>query len=81
MKHMLLAAIVLASTLGVARAQTRTFHFGEGQSQPRAAAPTARPAPTRPHVTPPPHQHRRAIHKRRRGRSGKPARAGLHTHA
>jgi len=77
MKRMLLAALVLASTLGIARAQTQTFHFGEGQSQTRAAAPAARPAPARPHVTPPPH-HRRAIHKRRHARSGKP---GIDTHA
>ncbi|RQR39786.1 MULTISPECIES: hypothetical protein [unclassified Burkholderia] len=80
MKRMLFAAIVLASTLGAARAQTQTFHFGEGQLQPRAAAPTARPAPTRPHVTAPPH-HRRTVHKRRHGRSGKPARSGIDTHA
>ncbi|RQZ18254.1 hypothetical protein DIE15_09055 [Burkholderia sp. Bp9031] len=79
MKRMLLAALVLASTLGVASAQTQTFHFGEGQLQPRAAAPTARPAPVRPHVTPP--HHRRAVHKRRHGRSGKPARTGIYTHA
>ncbi|TGN95507.1 hypothetical protein [Burkholderia sp. USMB20] len=80
MKRMLLAAILLASTLGVARAQTQTFHFGEGQLQPRAAAPVARPAPVRPHVTPP-HHHRRTVHKQRHGRSGKPPRAGIDTHA
>ncbi|WP_322023865.1 hypothetical protein [Burkholderia sp. BCC1977] len=80
MKRMLFAAIVLASTLGIARAQTQTFHFGEGQSQARAAAPAARPAPARPHVTPP-HHHRRAVHKRRHGPSGKPARTGIDTHA
>jgi len=77
MKRMLLAALVLLSTLGIARAQTQTFHFGEGQSQTRAAAPAARPAPARPHVTPPSH-HRRAVHKRRHGRSGKP---GIYGHA
>ncbi|RQS20177.1 hypothetical protein [Burkholderia sp. Bp8998] len=80
MKRMLLAAIVLVSTLGVARAQTRTFHFGEGQSGPRATAPEARPAPARPHVTPP-HHHRRVVHKRRHVRSGKPARSAIDTHA
>ncbi|MET3819696.1 hypothetical protein ACVK00_005942 [Burkholderia sp. PvR073] len=79
MKRMLLAALVLASTLGVARAQTQTFHFGEGQLQPRAAAPAARPAPARRHVTPP--HHRRALHKRRHGQSGKPARPVIYTHA
>ncbi|RQR38789.1 hypothetical protein DIE23_03230 [Burkholderia sp. Bp9143] len=80
MKRMLLAAIVLVSTLSVARAQTQTFHFGEGQSAPRAAAPVARPAPMRPHVTPP-HHHRHAVHKRRHGRSGKPAHSAIDTHA
>jgi len=80
MKRMLLAAILLASTLGVARAQTQTFHFGEGQLQPRAAAPVARPAPVRPHVTPP-HHRRHAVRKQRHERSGKPARTGIDTHA
>ncbi|MCA8092266.1 hypothetical protein LGM65_15425 [Burkholderia anthina] len=80
MKRMLLAALVLASTLGVARAQTQTFHFGEGQVQPGAASPTARPAPPRRHVAPPPH-HRRTVHKRRHVRHGKPARSGIYTHA
>jgi hypothetical protein len=78
MKRMLLAALVLVSTLGAARAQTQTFHFGEGQAQPRAAAPKARPAPARPHVTPP--HHRRALHKRRDGRSGKPGHPAIYTH-
>ncbi|AFQ48175.1 hypothetical protein [Burkholderia cepacia] len=80
MKRMLLAAIMLASTLGVAHAQTQTFHFGEGQSQSRTAAPAVRPAPARPHVTAPP-RHRRAVHKQHTGRHGKPARTGIYTHA
>ena len=80
MKRMLLAALVLASTLGVARAQTQTFHFGEGQVQPGAVSHTARPAPPRRHAAPPPH-HRRTVHKRRHVRHGKPARSGLYTHA
>lgn len=33
MKRMLLAAFVLASTLGIGHAQTQTYHFGEGQTQ------------------------------------------------
>ncbi|WP_423392294.1 hypothetical protein [Burkholderia sp. LMG 21824] len=85
MKRMLLAAFVLASTLGVGHAQTQTFHFGEGQTQmpggaPQAASSTARPAPARRHVTPPSH-HRRAVHKRRQPRHAKPARSGIYTHA
>ncbi|MDR6503183.1 hypothetical protein J2785_006376 [Burkholderia ambifaria] len=85
MKRILLAAFMLASTLGVGHAQTRTFHFGEGQTQmpaaaPQAAAPTARPAPTRRHVTAPPH-HRRAVHTRRHSRHAKPMRSGIYTHA
>ena len=52
MKRMLLAAFMLASTLGVGHAQTQTFHFGEGQTgmpggSPQSASPTARPAPAR----------------------------------
>ncbi|WP_175720644.1 hypothetical protein [Burkholderia anthina] len=78
MKRMLLAALVLASMVGVARAQTQTFHFGEGQVRP-AGSPAARPAPPRRHVTPP--HHRRAVHKRRPVRRGKPARSGIYTHA
>ncbi|MCU9958244.1 MULTISPECIES: hypothetical protein [Burkholderia] len=87
MKRILLAAFMLASTLGVGHAQTRTFHFGEGQTQtqmpaeaPQAAAPTARPAPARRHVTVPPH-HRRAVHQRRHSRHAKPTRSGTYTHA
>ena len=78
MKRMLFGGLVLVSMLGVADAQTQTFHFGEGQAQPRAAAPKARPAPERAHVTPP--HHRRALHKRRDGRSGKPGRPAIYTH-
>ncbi|WP_269510141.1 hypothetical protein [Burkholderia sp. IMCC1007] len=80
MKRMLLAALVLASTMGVAHAQTQTFHFGEGQLQPGAASPTARPAPPRRHVAPPSH-HRRAVHERRHVRPGKSVRSGIYTHA
>ncbi|RKT99617.1 hypothetical protein C7H84_30600 [Burkholderia sp. Nafp2/4-1b] len=80
MKRMLLAVLVLVSTLGVARAQTQTFHFGEGQSRSPAAAPVARPAPARPHVTPP-HHHRRSVHKLRPGRSAKPARSRIYAQA
>ncbi|MGU7769172.1 hypothetical protein ACV229_03180 [Burkholderia sp. MR1-5-21] len=43
MKRMLLAAVALASTLGVARAQT--YQFGEGQTQPQSTARPAQPAP------------------------------------
>ncbi|RQS75579.1 hypothetical protein DID96_04000 [Burkholderia sp. Bp8963] len=43
MKRMLLAAIALASTLGVAHAQT--YQFGEGQTQPQSDAQPAQPAP------------------------------------
>ncbi|KWF26102.1 hypothetical protein [Burkholderia pseudomultivorans] len=71
MKRMLLAAVMLASTLGVGHAQTQTFHFGEGQAAPQAGAPTARPAPARP--------HRHAVHKRRHARHVKPTRGGLYT--
>lgn len=88
MKRMLLAAFMLASTLGVGHAQTRTFHFGEGQTgmpggAPQSASPAARPAPApaRRHVTPPPSHHRRAVHKRRQPRHAKPARSGIYTHA
>ena len=86
MKRMLLAAFMLASTLGVGHAQTQTFHFGEGQTgmpggAPQSASPTARPAPARRHVTPPPPHHRRAVHKRRQSRHAKPARSGIYTHA
>jgi hypothetical protein len=63
MKRMLLAAVMLASTLGVAQAQTRTFHFGEGQATP-AGATTAR---------------RHAVHKRRHARHAKSTRGGLYT--
>ncbi|WP_446902904.1 hypothetical protein [Burkholderia sp. YIM B11467] len=84
MKRLLLTAFVLASTLGVAHAQTQTFQFGEGQTQmsgapPRAAASTARPAPARRHA-PAPH-HRRAVHKSRHPRHAKPTRNGIYTHA
>ncbi|HDR9799724.1 TPA: hypothetical protein QDC59_003325 [Burkholderia cenocepacia] len=86
MKRLWLAAFVLASTLGVAHAQNQTFHFGEGQTgvsgaAPHAAAPTARPAPARRHVTAPSPPHRRAVHKRRHSRHAKPARSGIYTHA
>ncbi|MBJ9591959.1 hypothetical protein [Burkholderia seminalis] len=78
MKRIWLAAFMLASTLGAARAQTQTFHFGEGQTRmpaaaPQAGAPTARHAPS-------PH-HRRAVHKRRHSRHAKPTRNGIYTHA
>ncbi|KML61016.1 hypothetical protein VL15_05185 [Burkholderia cepacia] len=78
MKRLLLTAFVLASTLGVAHAQTQTFQFGEGQTQmpgaaPRAAASTTRHAPA-------PH-HRRAVHKSRHPRHAKPTRNGIYTHA
>ncbi|KVQ20319.1 hypothetical protein [Burkholderia cepacia] len=78
MKRMLLAAFVLASTLGVGHAQTQTYHFGEGQTQmpggtPHATAPTAR------HASPPP-RHRRAVHKRRHPRHVKPTRSGIYKH-
>ncbi|AIO32242.1 hypothetical protein NUV26_09495 [Burkholderia pseudomultivorans] len=79
MKRMLLAAVVLASTLGVGHAQTQTFHFGEGQAAPQAGATTARPAPARRHVAPPARQHRHAVHKRRHARHVKPTRGGLYT--
>ncbi|NIE61507.1 MULTISPECIES: hypothetical protein [unclassified Burkholderia] len=86
MKRMLLAAFMLASTLGVGHAQTQTFHFGEGQTgmpggSPQSASPTARPAPTRRHVTPPPSHHRRAVQTRRQPRHAKPARSDIYTHA
>ncbi|AOI78636.1 hypothetical protein [Burkholderia sp. NRF60-BP8] len=86
MKRLWLAAFVLASTLGVAHAQNQTFHFGEGQTgmpgaAPHAAAPAARPAPARRHVTAPSPRHRRAVHKRRHSRPVKPARGGIYTHA
>ncbi|WP_423379084.1 hypothetical protein [Burkholderia sp. LMG 32019] len=86
MKRMLLAAFVLASTLGVGHAQTQTFHFGEGQTQmpggaQHPAAPSARPAPARRHVAPPSPHHRRAVHKRRHLRHVKPTRSGIYTHA
>ncbi|KAG8152987.1 hypothetical protein [Burkholderia catarinensis] len=85
MKRLLLAAFVLASTLGVGHAQTQTFHFGEGQTgpgaAPRAAAPTARPAPARRHVTAPSPHHRRAVHKRSHPRHVNPTRNGIYTHA
>ncbi|VWC78145.1 hypothetical protein BLA18112_02449 [Burkholderia lata] len=81
MKRMLLAAFMLASTLGVGHAQTQTFHFGEGQTGMSGAAPTARPAPARRHVAPPPSRHRRAVHKRRQPRHAKPTRSGIYTHA
>lgn len=75
MKRILLAAFMLASTLGVGHAQTQTFHFGEGQMQVPGAAPDARPAPTTsPH-------HRRAVHKGRHPRHVKPTRSGIYTHA
>lgn len=80
MKRMLLAAFMLASTLSVGHAQTQTFHFGEGQTGMPGAAPTARPAPARRHVTPPPH-HRRAVHKRRHPSHVKPTRNGIYTHS
>ncbi|MBN3837144.1 hypothetical protein [Burkholderia sp. Ac-20344] len=79
MKRMLLAAFVLASTLGVGHAQTQTFHFGEGQTGMPDAAPAAR------HATPPSPHHRRAVHKRRQPRHAKPTRSGIrsgiYTHA
>ncbi|WP_322087643.1 hypothetical protein [Burkholderia sp. BCC1999] len=85
MKRLWLATFVLASTLGVAHAQTQTFHFGEGQTQmpaaaPHAGAPAARPAPARRHATAPSPHHRRAVHKRR-SRRAKPVRSGIYTHA
>ncbi|AKM01246.1 hypothetical protein [Burkholderia pyrrocinia] len=86
MKRILLAAFMLASTLGVGHAQTQTFHFGEGQTQtpgaaPQGATPAARPAPapTRRHATSP--HHRRAVYKGRRPRHAKPTRSGIYTHA
>ncbi|ABB08408.1 hypothetical protein G3O00_40745 [Burkholderia sp. Ac-20384] len=79
MKRMLLAAFVLASTLGVGHAQTQTFHFGEGQTGMPDAAPTARPAHR--HAAPPSPHHRRAVHKRRQPRHAKPTRSGIYTHA
>lgn len=84
MKRILLAALMLASTLGVGHAQTQTFHFGEGQTgtpgaAPQGAAPTARPAPARRHATSP--HHRRAVYKGRRPRHAKPTRSGIYTHA
>jgi hypothetical protein len=42
MKRILLASLVLLSTLSVAHAQTGTYQFGEGQTQPQGAA---QPAP------------------------------------
>ncbi|MBN3800526.1 MULTISPECIES: hypothetical protein [Burkholderia] len=77
MKRMLLAAFVLASTLGVGHAQTQTFHFGEGQT----GMPSARPAPAHRHAAPPSPRHRRAVHKRRQPRHAKPTRSGIYTHA
>ncbi|MEN2469671.1 hypothetical protein D1006_16800 [Burkholderia stabilis] len=73
MKRLLLTAFVLASTLGVAHAQTQTFQFGEGQTQMSGAAPASRHAPA-------PH-HRRAVHKSRHPRHAKPTRSGIYTHA
>ncbi|MCA7902648.1 hypothetical protein LGM39_25080 [Burkholderia cepacia] len=78
MKRMLLAALVLASTLGVGHAQTQTYHFGEGQTQMPGGAPHAT-APAARHASPPPH-HRRAVHKRRHPRHVKPTRNGIYTH-
>ncbi|MBU9339604.1 hypothetical protein [Burkholderia multivorans] len=74
MKRMLLAAVMLASTLGVAQAQTQTFHFGEGHATP-AGATTARRAPARRHVA----HHRHAVHKRRHAPHVKSTRGGLYT--
>ncbi|VWB24498.1 hypothetical protein [Burkholderia lata] len=79
MKRILLAAFVLASTLGVGHAQTQTFHFGEGQTGMPGAAPTARPAHR--HAAPPSPHHRHAVHKRRQPRHAKPTRSGIYTHA
>ncbi|VWD25440.1 hypothetical protein BLA50215_04250 [Burkholderia lata] len=81
MKRILLAAFVLASTLGVGHAQTQTFHFGEGQTGMPGAAPTARRAPAHRHAAPPSPHHRRAVHKRRQPRHAKPTRSGIYTHA
>lgn len=79
MKRILLAAFMLASTLGVGHAQTQTFHFGEGQMQVPGAAPDARPAPAhRPAASP---HNRRAVHKGRHPRHVKPTRSGIYTHA
>ncbi|MBU9467538.1 hypothetical protein LGM75_19845 [Burkholderia multivorans] len=78
MKRMLLAAVMLASTLGVAQAQTQTFHFGEGQATP-AGATTARRAPARRHVAPPAPHRRHAVHKRRHARHVKSTRGALYT--
>lgn len=75
MKRILVAAFMLASTLGVGHAQTQTFHFGEGQT----GTPAARPAPARRHATSP--HHRRAVYKGRRPRHAKPTRSGIYTHA
>ncbi|KVL59151.1 hypothetical protein WT01_15010 [Burkholderia cepacia] len=80
MKRMLLAAFVLASTLGVGHAQTRTFHFGERQTQMPAGAQHAA-APRARHASPPSPHHRRAVHKRRDPRHVKPTRNGIYTHA
>ncbi|AOR66735.1 hypothetical protein BBJ41_03735 [Burkholderia stabilis] len=84
MKRMWLAAFLLASTLGVAHAQTQTFHFGEGQTGVPGAAPSAAPQPaasTARRATAPSRHHRRAVHKRRHPRHVKPTRNGIYTHS
>ncbi|CAB3746482.1 hypothetical protein GQ57_35130 [Burkholderia sp. MSh2] len=84
MKRMLLTAFVLAATLGVGHAQTRTFQFGEGQAgmpgaAPQAAASGARPAHRR--VAAPSSRHRHAGHPHARRRHVKPTRNGIYTHS
>ncbi|KWE67970.1 hypothetical protein WL77_01830 [Burkholderia ubonensis] len=45
MKRLLLAAVTIAATLSVTHAQTQTYPFGEGGTQPQGAAQPAQPAP------------------------------------
>ncbi|PCE24829.1 hypothetical protein [Burkholderia ubonensis] len=45
MNRLLLAAVTIAATLSVAHAQTQTYQFGEGRTQPQGAAQPAQPAP------------------------------------
>ncbi|KVT72501.1 hypothetical protein WK56_13500 [Burkholderia ubonensis] len=45
MKRLLLAAVTIAATLCVTHAQTQTYPFGEGGTQPQGAAQPAQPAP------------------------------------
>ncbi|MGS0894243.1 hypothetical protein ACVBGC_17175 [Burkholderia stagnalis] len=80
MKRMLLGAVALVSMLGVAHAQTQTFHFGEGQTQVQGAAPSA-PSAGRPATAAPSRHYRRAAHKRRHPRGVKPTRGGIYTHS